>query len=565
MDNADLPTPPDASKVSAEAREVSPGLGLGRWAPFQYERSADATAVRLFWGRIMVWLLVLGGIGWVSLASGAYAFVKYRRGFSEVSYGHMLLLPWKLEDYRRAKGEFLIRQGLELAERQEWRAAFGLLRSGLPAVPEHREARLMVARIYLMAGRADMTRSTLADGLRHHGDEVEYLRQVLGFFFGLQADDTVIGLTDELRGRLEAGSAAWRMANTARAYAFFNRDRHAEAVAVLEEAKLLGTPEGRFVLARIDWEEGRRDAATTRLRELTAQVPEDFEIYRTLVHYLREQKRWGEVRTAAVARQLALPERVEAYVDFIAACGDEGDDVRREEAERAFLTRFAGEAEALLKLGEEAARAGRVEVAKAVEGRCRELGRGEADAGLLVVTALLARGDAAGAVGWSDELVKGAGAGGGGGEAWTERARLVLGGLRAVAFYATGREAEAEPLVRRVCDTRVLPATVLLALAERLEGAGRRVEAQRVLSHAVEVDPLNQATLAMLMRGMLADGKTEEALERVERLLGMRKPPAELLARLARTLESDLYLFLPGRERGLGMMTEWLAERGRRG
>jgi len=68
-----------------------------------------------------------------------------------------------------------------------------------------------------------------------------------------------------------------------------------------------------------------------------------------------------------------------------------------------------------------------------------------------------------------------------------------------------------------------------------------------------------------LMRGMLADGKTEEALERVERLLGMRKPPVELLARLARTLESDLYLFLPGRERGLGLMTEWLAERGRRG
>ena len=125
MDNADLPSPPDASKVSAEAREVSPGLGLGRWAPFQYERSADATAVRLFWGRIMVWLLVLGGIGWVSLASGAYAFVKYRRGFSEVSYGHMLLLPWKLEDYRRAKGEFLIRQGLELAERQEWRGGGG--------------------------------------------------------------------------------------------------------------------------------------------------------------------------------------------------------------------------------------------------------------------------------------------------------------------------------------------------------------------------------------------------------------------------------------------------------
>lgn len=554
MDNVDLPLPPDASKVSPDARDVSPAFGMGRWAPFQYERSAEATTIRLFWGRIGIWCAVLVCLGWVSLASGAYVFVKYRRGFGEVSYRHMLLLPWKLDDYRRAKGEFLIRQGLALAERQEWRAAFDLLRTGLTAVPEHREARLLVARIYLMAGRPDVTRTTLSEGLRHHGDQVEYLREVLGFFFGLQADDTVIALTGELRGRLPGGSPALRMANTALAYAYFNRDRYAEALGTLTEAGLLSTPEGRFVSARIDWEQGRRELAVGRLRELTAQVPEDFEIYRTLVYYLREGKRWGEVRRAGVARQLALPDRPEGYVDFIAACTDEGEEGRAAEAEAAFLARFRDDVPALLKLGEEAARTGRVEVAGAVEARCRELGQAEADAGVLRMNALLVHRDAAGAWALAQELAPRA-------SGWGERPQLILGGLRAVALYGLGRDAEAEPLVRRVCESRLLPAGVLLALAERLESAGKPAEARRVLRHAVEVDPLNQPALARLMRGWVAEGETGEALAVVERLLAMRKPPADLVTELGRKLDSDLYLFLPGRERGLELIAGWLRTR----
>ena len=159
MDNADQPIAPDTSKVADDARIIESAFGLGRFAPFNWERMPHATGVRVFWGRCAVWLVVLVCIGWLSLAVGAYGFVKYRRGFTEVSFQHMLLLPWKLDDYRRAKGEFLIKQGLELAEKQEWRPAFDLLRTGLVAAPDHREARLMTARIYLMAGRPDMVRT----------------------------------------------------------------------------------------------------------------------------------------------------------------------------------------------------------------------------------------------------------------------------------------------------------------------------------------------------------------------------------------------------------------------
>ena len=556
MDNADQPHAPDASKVADDAREIVPAFGLGRFAPFNWERMPHATGVRVFWGRCAVWLVVLVCIGWLSLAAGAYGFVKYRRGFTEVSFQHMLLLPWKLDDYRRAKGEFLIKQGLELAEKQEWRPAFDLLRTGLVAAPDHREARLMTARIYLMAGRSDMVRTLLIDGLAFHGDQLDYLRQVLGFFFGLQADDAVVALTSELRSRLDAASPAHRMAVTALAYAYFNRGRLDDAMALLSEERLLATPEGRFVTARVAWERGQREDALGQLHELTAQVPEDYEIYRTLVYYLNEERRWSDVRRAALSRQFALPDQPEAYVDFIAACLAQGDETARVAAEATFFERFGGDAPALIKLAEDGARTGRVELGRRVLARCRELGREEVNAALLLMQAQVVRRDYDGlqAV-WAD-LRPGV-------SRWPERQQLILSGLRAVALYGQRQEVEAEPLILKLCETRLLPAQHLTALAGQLEQVGRRVEARRVLRHAIDIDPLSQPALVLLLRSLLVDNQLDETPVLIERLLGMRKPPVDLLTDYARVFESDLYVFQPQRARTLVLIRDWLRTQNR--
>jgi cytochrome c-type biogenesis protein CcmH/NrfG len=118
--------------------------------------------------------------------------------------------------------------------------------------------------------------------------------------------------------------------------------------------------------------------------------------------------------------------------------------------------------------------------------------------------------------------------------------------LKAAALYGNGQEAEAEPLVRRLCETRLLPATMFTALAEQLEKAGQGLQARRVLRHAVDVDPLHQPALVMWVRRALAAGELGDAVELIERLLTMRKPPADLLAELERELRSDRYLMQPG-------------------
>lgn len=533
--------------------EIETPLGLGRLAPYQYERAVQQTRIRLFWGRIVVWVVGLLLAAWLLATGALYGYVKYGRGFSEVQYVHMLLLPWKMDEYRRTKGEAWLRDGLKAAEAGEWRSALDLLRGGLPTVPEDREARLMLTRIYLMAGRTDLARETLVAGLAYHPDELSYLRTVLGFLFEQQADAAVIDLAVELGDRLTPDTAAGRTVATARAFALFNRDAYAEAEAVFRAAGLVHTPEARFVSARTAWERGRRDEALTRLRALHAQASADEEIYRTLVFYLREAGQAGEARRVALARSLARPDYAESRVDFLELSWGAGEETR--ELENDFLKRFSGDAPALLRLANAAAKKGRGELVWRVAERCRELGREQAASYLIGVQAELERGayrEALGAIVevWNrDRLARSPSEAG-----WSEAQVYALRGLRAVALYGSGQAVEAEAELEQARASRVLSAPTLTLLAEQLARVAPQKQVAQILTDAVERDPLFQAALVARLRMALKEGDLAGAGVWIERLAAMRKPPVDLVQGLTSALQSDRFWFLAGRERLLAQL-----------
>jgi len=551
MENNDTPSAAggDAAKIEGE-RIVTPAFGLGRWAPFQYERDRHNTMVRPFFGRIILWLLVLACVGWVAVSGGLYVFVKYKRGFTEVRYAHLLLLPWKLQEYRRVKGEFWIKKGMASAGAHEWRAALDFLNLGLTAVPADQEARLMVARIYLMAGRSDLTRATLIDGLKYHGDQLGYLRDVTGFLFGLEADTTIIELMSDLRQRLNPSTPAGRMAVTALAYACFNRGRYREAVQALSSGGFLDTLEGHFVTAQIDWEKGRREGALLQLRELTMRAPDNNEFYRAAIALLRGDRQWGKMRRASLSRQLALPGNAEAYLDYIEACGEESDESARTEAEKVFLARFADDTQALVLLAERVAGEGRLETVNQVVARCRALGRDEFASVFLLMEAQLERRS-------FDDVI----------ETWRQSGarlsqeiepyRLMMDGLRAAALYGKGQDVEAEQLAGRLCSSWLLPVPTMLLLVEQWDRVGKPEAAERLLRHAMEIEPLNRPAVLLGLRLAFKHGKIDEVPPLVERLVAMRKPPLDMLGTVARTLSSDLYLYLPGRAKALAAIKNY--------
>jgi hypothetical protein len=116
-----------------------------------------------------------------------------------------------------------------------------------------------------------------------------------------------------------------------------------------------------------------------------------------------------------------------------------------------------------------------------------------------------------------------------------------------VALFGLGKEVEAEPELGRLLESRYLTAQSATALALRLQRTGQAESALKLLRRAVEVDALYQPALVALLRAEQPNRDLAELRPLVERLPSLRKPPADLLAELRATFESDRYLYLPKR------------------
>jgi tetratricopeptide (TPR) repeat protein len=536
-DDSKTPVSVKAKLEAAHVYEVETPFGLGRFAPYRKERMAHQTRLRIFWPRVVAWSLLLFFTLWLGGASALFAFVKYKRGFTDVRFSHLVFLPWKLDDYRRSKGEFLLKRGLAAAEAQQWADALYALRAALPYAPGHEEARMIVTRVYLMAGRGDLAQAVLVEGLAHHRDQVDYLRTVLGFLFMQQADEVVVDLTRALEAQGSNNEIFRRILMTARGYGYFNRGRYAEAERVFAEAGLNDTAEARFVNARIAWERGRRDEAIARLRELNEQAGGDAEIHRTLVFFLKEAGRKAELRRIGLTAQLARPEAPQGYLDFIEGALASGDEGAAATAAGEFLERFSGEARALLQLAERGAAAGRPEMVRGVVERLpAEKVDDVAAATLLLAEASLNAGrpEEVGSLNPATEK-------------WGEAASVTWEGLRGMALVQQERSGEAEPLLWRMLESRRVGAPALHSIAVRLQRAGRGDLAGRFLLRAVEVDPLHQPSLVSLVEDAESAGRLDEMGGLVVRLTTMRKPPEPLMERLKAEFASDRYLYVTGR------------------
>jgi len=477
---------------------------------------------------------------WLVLAAYICYFIKNERAFEEVRYSQVLQIPWRWQEFKREKAAYWVRQGLELYRLGQYRDAYDLLRAGVPEVPENTEARIALARIYLMAGRNDFTRDVLVEGLAHNADQYDYVRSVLGFLFSQQADEVVTVLLAKIIETTPPGAQLHQLARSAQAIAFFNRDRYAEAEKTLQEGGLLANPQSRLLLARIAWEKGLRETALLQLRELHRAFPDDDEIFNNLISHLRQSEAKAEIRRFSIDRQIKYPERPEAYLEFLNVSQEPAEYSRRDEAEQDYITHFAKNPEALAKLSEYASKYGRVELAEEILARCRAFGKGLQLPACAVLSANLEAGNFAQVLSRGDEL---------GAEdlGWNESQRAVLAGFRMVALFGSGKEVEAEPELGRLVESRYLGAQSATALAFRMQRMGQADSALKLLRHAVEVDALYQPALVALLRAEQSSRDMAELRPLIERLPSLRKPPADLLAQLRATFESDRYLYLPKR------------------
>ena len=98
----------DGLKVPAPSPEVA--RGIKRFYPVSLRHTTQGWQLHVFWGRLVVSLILLVVFGWIGTASAAFLFVKYERGFEDVRFNDMLMLPARWQKYQVARGDFISKQ-----------------------------------------------------------------------------------------------------------------------------------------------------------------------------------------------------------------------------------------------------------------------------------------------------------------------------------------------------------------------------------------------------------------------------------------------------------------------
>lgn len=523
--------------------------GLWRFSPVTWSSTKKGVRVKFHWKRALVAAVVLVIAGWVGLASGAYLFVKYKRGFSEVKYSHMLLFPWREAEYREARGEFLISQAKKHLKWNRLREAYYNVRVGAQLAPRNRDGRMMLAQFYMAWQRPDLAQDTLVEGIAFHREDSEYLEAVFSFLLQKQADDEVIRLSGELLRGVDGSAGVNQLQNMiamARASALFFRGNYDLAEDTVRQYNLMDSADGQILALRIEWERGEREVALERLQNLTDSLPDNEQVYAQYASFLRETGKDDELRRLCLLRQLTYPDRARPRIDLLYLYDKSKDEANLAAGVEELFRGFPRDGQVMLALGDFAANTGRPELARRVYDYCVANKMGWEGPALMTAEAYLVAGRYHEALEACRFMLNEH-------QEWGKRFAPVFSGLQAIANYGLKDVQAAQLFLNNFLNQAVVRADNLVAVSNRLVSVGAKDQARQVLAKAVISDPLNQTALVGLIRLDLELDQVDFVGPNLRVLLSMRKPPVDVLKNAYDKLASDRYVFMPSRA---GLLTD---------
>ncbi|MGJ3242775.1 MAG: tetratricopeptide repeat protein [Opitutales bacterium] len=537
---------PQNSTPPPDRDSKEPGV-TGRkaiWLGFaEKERlSSQKVRIRLRWGRIG---LVVAGTALIVYLAGAFAlllFFKYKRNYDEASYVNMLAYPFRQEAHRKEMGDYFIEKAKTAIEQQDFRGALHLLRTGLVRSPENTEGRLILSEFYEFGiRRPDLAIDLLRQGIDYNERNAAYIRRLLSLMLNHENDAGVIAVAERLLTPAPESEDLAHLIAFAAARAYHFRGNFDEAEAFLQRYNLESKIDGVLLSAQISWDRGQETLAIDKLENALDRFPEAEPIYIQLSRFFRERGEYDKARQYAVLRAINSPLSPGPRIELIYAHHYSGQEDRKEREVDNVIRQFSNDELAIQLLANFAADTGDVSLARRLYGHALEKEFDISTFALLLIEAHVVAGDYAGAITFAEELFKEK-------PRWLEEKSAIFSSLRAVAHFGAGQNDLGEIYLKEFLQNSGLRVETLLAVSRRLKDLEHYDEAHRVLASAIRANPDNQAALTELIRLELAIGRTNRLAERLETLLTMRRPPRELLETAYRTLASDRFLFVEGRE-----------------
>ncbi len=496
--------------------------------------------IRPVWGRVLTLLTGLTVAGWFAAALAVMIFVQQKHDFQSGRYVD-IVLPWRWQNYRVAWGEEFIERGLAMIKEGKVREGIHFVRVGHVKSPSNLEARKVVADLYAAANRPDLAANVLREGLPNVTDDIDYLRTTLRL---LLANHDDAGVQEVVKNILPAEPKLTpfnQVAALAGATAHFHRGNYDSASDMIFDYRLETNPEGRILLARVDWESGNRDAALERLEKEVEKFTDDDDVYILLGQYYRELGDPTKAHNLAVLRQLNNPMSAAPRIALLYSYfeSDETDRTARE-ANR-ILEEFAQDPAALGALGEFAAGTGNVDLVRQVFAALDRGGFPLDSGAILVAETYIEANRYRDAIEFLESHAKLD-------QSFQKRHESVLNGLFALAYLGLENNDTGQMYLTQFLNGRRLRAESYLIISRRLLEQGQREHARRVINHAHQIDPQNQAALVQLIRLDLETGRTDDLVGFIAKLMTMRKPPRALLEDSVNQLSGDKFLFLENRD-----------------
>lgn len=515
---------------------------------------------RVRWLRVAGAVVVLAVIGYAAAAGVLYGWARWGQEIEGARFVD-ILLPTRWDSYRVARGESQIAAAKRSSEKGDYLEAFLFARAGVVSAPANRDGRLLLYDLLLAARRPADARRVMLEGLHFHSADPVLVKPLLKMLLQQQEDAHVVALARRYLPEMAPGADCDNLYTMAAATACFYRGNYDQAVDFLRaNPRVAESREGRLLTAKIEWDRGYRELAMLQLRQMAEDLPTDAELHHEWVVKLRESGREDEARRSSLAFQIAFPALPGPRIELLYAYRNAGDTARVSRETGELLRDFPADHEALLALGDFASATGDVALARKISLQAGARGLPvHAFVMLTVETQIVAR-DFNGAI----QTLRGYEAD------FPSLGRAYAGlfeSLTAAAMLGKGEADGGGVYLNKYLGQPSLRAETLLSVANRFLSLGAEEPARKVLTRAVEIDPLDQAALSRLVELNLRQDTENDLALRVQSLVRMRRPAPDILRRAQAKLGGDRFLFSPESAKALeairGGMSKVAGEAGR--
>lgn len=511
-------------------------LGLA----YRHQAPNGQWRIKLRWKRLLITLGILGIIVYTSLLSALYIYLREAKHYENISYWKTLVLPLRMEAYKRELGEHQIEQAFQKLEEGEAEAALALLRSGVRRCPDHAKARIMLSQFYMRLQRSDLAVKILQDALQPNLEDPDYISIYFKTLFDARRDDLIMEEAKRLIPQISDSDIRHNIAlSAAKAHAF--QGQYDEAEAYIVDYQLDDTIEGLRLAANIAWQRGDKETAMTILEKGVEKESRKLLLYQLLSQFSLEQGDYGRARRYCVLMNTHAPLAYQPNISLLYIFSQSDETRRKENLIERVLNDFGDDAEAMAALSRFAARDHNTALALTLVQKAQDKGWPISDFTLNYLKALVLSGNNQEAVAYGEHILSER-------PAWLEEVRGTFSGLLSAAYFGLGNKNLGDVYLETFLQKREMRPEGMMDIAKVFEEVGLLEHSRTILLQTYEANKRSQPLLTEMIRIELALGHADQIQGHLNALLEMRQPPRKIIVEAYHALASDRFLFMPERQ-----------------